>query len=90
MGVIETKVFKSGNSAAVRLPAELGFPVGTSVQIERVGESLKIQPTANASEERRKLRELLDRIDAIWKDAPDHPDRGKRHPIEFPDRPGLY
>jgi virulence-associated protein VagC len=90
VGSVETKVFKAGNSAAVRLPASLAFPVGTAVRIERVGDSLTIKPVIDKEEEKRKIREFLDRLDEIWKDAPDDPDRGVRHPVEFPDRPGLY
>jgi antitoxin VapB len=86
----ETKVFKAGNSAAVRLPASLAFPVGTAVRIEKLGDTVTIRPVIDKAEEKRKIREFLDRLDEIWKDAPDDPDRGVRHPIEFPDRPGLY
>lgn len=87
---VETKVFKVGNSAAVRLPANLAFPVGTPVRIEKTGDALTIRPMIDKHEEKRKIREFLERLDQIWKNAPDDPDRGVRHPIEFPDRPGLY
>lgn len=86
MGVIETKVFKSGNSAAVRLPADLGFPVGLPVRIEKVGGGLRIVPAADPVEVKRTLAGLVQEIREIWKDAPDHPDRGVRHPIEWPNR----
>ena len=42
-----TRVFKSGNSLAVRIPKELGFvhaPQG--VEVERVGNTLVLQPVA--------------------------------------------
>jgi predicted nucleic acid-binding protein len=42
MGMIETKSFKSGNSVAVRLPAELGVPAGVTMAIERIGAELRI------------------------------------------------
>ena len=38
MTAYEGKVFKSGNSAAVRLPKDVAFALGTSVAIEREGE----------------------------------------------------
>jgi antitoxin VapB len=39
-----TKIFKSGNSLAVRLPHELAFPEGCSVTVTRQGDSLIIRP----------------------------------------------
>ncbi|WP_442755321.1 antitoxin [Methylocystis sp. JAN1] len=39
-----TKVFKSGNSLAVRLPREIAFPEGAEVVVTRQGESLMITP----------------------------------------------
>ncbi|MDR6420026.1 antitoxin [Paraburkholderia phenoliruptrix] len=41
-----TKVFRNGNSQAVRIPAELAFnSVDIEVEIERVGDELRIRPT---------------------------------------------
>ncbi len=40
---METKVFKSGNSLAIRLPKELELPCG-SVSIIREGNKLVIEP----------------------------------------------
>jgi antitoxin VapB len=41
-----TKVFRNGNSQAVRIPAELAFDrADVEVEIERVGEELRIRPT---------------------------------------------
>ncbi|ALE55755.1 type II toxin-antitoxin system VapB family antitoxin [Paraburkholderia sp. SIMBA_055] len=41
-----TKVFRNGNSQAVRIPAELAFSsVDMEVEIERVGDELRIRPT---------------------------------------------
>ena len=100
MGIIEGRTFKSGNSVAVRLPNEWGFEAGTPITLEKVGNRLEIRlavdpvPADDPVEEKRKLTEMLDemldKIKAIWADAPEHPDRGKRDPIEFPERPGLY
>ncbi len=40
-----TRVFKSGNSIAVRIPSELAFlEPATDVEIERVGDSLVLRP----------------------------------------------
>lgn len=42
-----TKIFKSGNSLAVRIPCELGAREGTA-EIERVGENWLIRPVKAA------------------------------------------
>lgn len=40
-----TKVFKNGNSQAVRIPAELAYErLDIELEIERVGEELRIRP----------------------------------------------
>jgi antitoxin VapB len=39
-----TKIFKSGNSLAVRLPRDIAFPVGAEVIVTRQGESLVVSP----------------------------------------------
>ncbi|RTL82821.1 MAG: AbrB/MazE/SpoVT family DNA-binding domain-containing protein [Hyphomicrobiales bacterium] len=39
-----TKVFRSGNSLAVRLPREIAFPEGAEVVVTRQGESLLVSP----------------------------------------------
>jgi antitoxin VapB len=42
---MQTRVFKSGNSQAVRIPKELNFPADLSeVEIERQGNALVIRP----------------------------------------------
>ena len=41
---VVTRVFKSGNSAAVRLPRELAVAVGTELEIERDGEVIHLRP----------------------------------------------
>ena len=44
---MRTRVFKSGNSLAVRIPKELGFVDGAQdVEIERVGNTLVLRPVA--------------------------------------------
>jgi antitoxin VapB len=39
-----TKVFKSGNSLAVRLPRDIAFSEGAEVVVTRQGESLLVSP----------------------------------------------
>jgi antitoxin VapB len=40
-----TRLFRNGNSQAVRIPAELAFPSSDmELDIERVGEELRIRP----------------------------------------------
>jgi antitoxin VapB len=85
MGVVETKIFKSGNSVAVRLPAELGFEAGVCVTVEKVGNEVKIKRMIDPVEEKRKLSELVAALRALGPIADPEP----REPIEFPERPGL-
>jgi len=52
-----TKVFRNGNSQAVRIPAELAYEnTDVEVEIERVGDELRIRPA------RRSLAGVLDRF----------------------------
>lgn len=85
MGIVETKIFKSGNSVAVRLPAELGFEPGVSVTVESVGNEVKIKRVIDPVEEKRKLSELVAALRALGPIDDPEP----REPIEFPERPGL-
>ncbi len=39
-----TRVFRSGNSLAVRLPREIAFAEGAEVVVRRQGESLVVSP----------------------------------------------
>jgi antitoxin VapB len=44
---MRTRVFKSGHSLAVRIPAKLAiFKAGADVEIERVGNTLVVRPIA--------------------------------------------
>lgn len=92
MGVVQTKAFKSGNSVAVRLPAELGVAAGTDLIIKRVGRELRIVPADKEAEGLARMRRLVDALDAIGPVDPSALqgyDREEER-IEFPDRPGLY
>ena len=80
------RTFKSGNSEAVRLPKGLGFGIGTDVLVEREGERVVLTPIRNAAAEKKKLLDLLARLQAIG--APDDGVQA-RDPFEFPERPGL-
>lgn len=52
-----TRVFKNGNSQAVRIPSDLAYErTDIEVEIERVGEELRIRPA------RRSLTGILDRF----------------------------
>jgi antitoxin VapB len=86
MGMPETRTFKSGNSEAVRLPQGIGFGVGVAVNVERDGDRVVITPARDPAEEKRRLRELVEALQAL--DRPGEVE--EREPVEFPDRPGLY
>lgn len=52
-----TKVFRNGNSQAVRIPAELAYGrTDMTLEIERVGDELRIRPA------RRSLAGLMERF----------------------------
>ena len=49
-----TKIFKNGNSQAVRIPAELAYDrVDLDLEIERMGDEIRIRPA------RRRLDQVL-------------------------------
>lgn len=52
-----TKIFKNGNSQAVRIPAELAYERSDlDMEIERIGDEIRIRPA------RRRLDQLLDKF----------------------------
>lgn len=58
-----TKIFKNGNSQAVRIPADLAFDRNDmEVEIERVGDELRIRPVS------RKLDRVLEKFSAFSDD----------------------
>ncbi len=85
MAALETRTFVSGNSVALRLPKALGIGPDVAMRIERRGNVLTVVPVHDPAEERRKVLELVEALDALPK--PDTPE--VREPFEFPDRPGL-
>jgi antitoxin VapB len=71
-----TRIFKSGNSQAVRIPAELAYgDMQTELQITRVGEVITIFPV------RTSLKDAVAALRAL----PELPIE-EREPIEMPDR----
>ena len=76
---MRTRVFKSGNSQAVRIPAELAYADFTlELSIARVGEVITIFPA------RPSLRDTVARLRAMPKPTTIE----VREPIEMPERPG--
>jgi antitoxin VapB len=81
-----TKIFKSGNSQAVRIPVELQFVDGAQdVEIERVGNTLVLRPI---------VHETLDDIGEIFAMfSPSFMEEGREfHPEKDRDwsgKPGL-
>ena len=52
-----TRIFKNGNSQAVRIPAELAYErTDLELEIERIGDELRIRPA------RRRLDHLLEKF----------------------------
>jgi antitoxin VapB len=72
-----TRVFKSGNSQAVRIPAELAYDdLSIDLNITRMGDVITIFPA------RRSLKDAV----AILRDLPKPPEVERREPIEVPER----
>lgn len=79
MPTVTSKVFRSGNSEAVRLPKEVAFGRDMEVTIVRNGDVLTITP------KRLSVAEMLNLLDEL--PLPDELE--ERDPDIFPDRPGL-
>jgi antitoxin VapB len=72
-----TRVFKSGNSQAVRIPAELAYDdLGIDLNITRMGDVITIFPARHS---------LKDAV-AILRDLPKPPEVERREPIDLPER----
>jgi antitoxin VapB len=72
-----TRAFKSGNSQAVRIPAELAYAdLGQDLRISRVGDVITIFPVRGS------LKEAV----AILRDLPKPPEVERREPIDPPER----
>ena len=84
------KVFKSGNSAAVRLPKDVAVALGTDVTIERMGGAVIIRAKEDPDQVRRDLQAMFDDIDAIWAEHGGSPSIEPRQQPISPNRPGLF
>jgi antitoxin VapB len=72
-----TRVFKSGNSQAVRIPAEIAYAdMSLDLNITRMGDVITIMPA------RRRLKDAV----ALLRGLPKPADIEQRDPIEIPDR----
>ncbi len=72
-----TRAFKSGNSQAVRIPAELAYAdLGQDLRITRMGDVITIFPA----------RESLKDAVALLRDLPKPPEVEVREAIEMPER----
>ena len=74
-----TRAFKSGNSQAIRIPAELAYAdTGIDLEISRVGDVITIFPVRNS---------LKDAVEELRR-MPKPPSVEEREPIEVPLRKG--
>jgi antitoxin VapB len=72
-----TRVFKSGNSQAIRIPSELAYAdLSIDLRITRMGDVITIFPARNT---------LRDAVEALRK-LPKPREVEVREPIEMPDR----
>ena len=72
-----TRAFKSGNSQAIRIPAEIAYEdASLELTIERFGDTLVITPT----------RQSLSEAVAALRAMPKPSEIERREPIEIPDR----
>lgn len=79
MATVTSKVFRSGNSEAVRLPKDVAFGKDIEVTIVRSGDVLTIYP------KRPSLEEMFAKLESLPK-----PDQvQERDEIIWPDRSGL-
>jgi antitoxin VapB len=74
-----TRIFKSGNSQAVRIPAELAYAdLSIDLKITRMGDVITIFPARNS---------LKDAV-AMLRELPKPGEVEVREPIEIPERDG--
>lgn len=79
MSQADSRIFRSGNSEAVRLPKDVAFGREIEVTIVRSGDVLTIFP------KRPSVKEMLDRLAAL----PSPTEIEIRDEDEIPERPGL-
>lgn len=72
-----TRAFKSGNSQAIRIPAELAYQdLGVDLKITRLGDVITIMPARHS---------LTDAV-ALLRNLPKPPEVEQREPIDVPER----
>ncbi|QYE34776.1 AbrB/MazE/SpoVT family DNA-binding domain-containing protein [Polymorphobacter sp. PAMC 29334] len=82
---VRSKVFRSGNSVAVRLPKAFGLEEGAEVEIERLGRQVVIRQVFDAAEEKAKLTAFIAELRSL-------PAPGVleiRDTDEIPERPNM-
>ena len=79
MTTVTSRVFRSGNSEAVRLPKGVAFGRDVEVTIVRSGDVLTITP------KRSSIKEMVQSL----RELPVPSEIQERDPDIFPDRPGL-
>ena len=62
---MRTKTFKSGNSQAVRIPAEIAFAMDTELEITRSGDGITIYPTRGSLKEAVEILRRMKKPDKI-------------------------
>ena len=60
---MKTKTFKSGNSEAVRIPAEMAYGPNTELEITRTGDVTMLRPAKTSLS----MREIFAQLDAMPK-----------------------
>jgi len=74
---MRSKVFRSGNSNAVRLPAEIAFPANMEVEITRSGDTVTIRPAGGSLREAVAILRSMPQPDTVeLLDRTDVPERG--------------
>ena len=79
MTTVTSRIFRSGNSEAVRLPKDVAFGKEMDVTIVRSGDVLTIYP------KRMSVAQLIE----ILRELPGPGEIETRDPDIFPERPGL-
>ena len=77
---MRTRAFKSGNSQAIRVPAEIAYQdAAAELEITRSGDVITIYPVQN------NLKSLVEELRRLPKPS----EIEEREPIEIPDREGI-
>ena len=79
--IVHSKIFKAGNSVALRLPKSFGMTEGTEVQLEKTATGIVVREKNDPAEVKRRWLALMDEMDAM--PQPDYIE--KREPLIFRD-----